>query len=197
MRQRGGQRHNDQFWIVVCPESRVAGGIWRKWYQEGCIAVGWPPPDHGEDKEHEYSFEDEGHPADQTWSGVRNCLREMRVGDKIVPHLMDWRIGPVGTIRALHVKDSEWRPTVGKDTYWVGPDDDCHLSKVCELGRRIDVAWQSQSMPPAGKVAVVPSHRYSRIARRAIQKPFHGRYSSLNLVEFLSDPERWIDLDGL
>lgn len=194
MQPKDGYGHREQFWIVVCPESRVEGGIWRKWYQGGYVAVGWPPPGHGEDQEHEYSFEDDERATDKTWPGVRNCLHDMKVGDKIIPHLMDWRIGPVGTIRALRVKDSDWRPSVGKGKYWVGSDDDCHLSTVCELGRRIDVVWESHGMPPGGKVAVAPRHNYSRIARHAVQQAFRGRYSFANLVGFLGDVGRWVDL---
>lgn len=197
MRAQGGHGQHEQFWIVICPESRVEGGIWRKWYQGGYVAVGWPPPGKSmEDDEPGYSFENDRRSKDPTWSGVRNCLHEMKVGDKIIPFLMYWRIAPVGTIRALHVKDSEWCPTVDALQYVVGHDDESHFSTVPDLGRRIDVTWQVEHMPTEGKIAVVPSHQYSPIARNAVQKPYKGRYSSSNLVAFLSDPKRWVILDG-
>src|SRR5437879_3600830 len=125
-----GHRNQPQEWIVVCPESRVEGGIWRKWFDGGYVAVGWPPPGHDMDGGPGHSFDDDAVTPSPTWTGIRNCLHEMRVGDKIIPHLMEWRIGPVGTVRALRVKDSEWYPTVGENTYTFGPDDHRVISTI-------------------------------------------------------------------
>jgi hypothetical protein len=52
-----GRSVQQRFWIVTCSEPRITGGVWRRWFREGYVAVGWAPPGHGEDKEHEYSLE--------------------------------------------------------------------------------------------------------------------------------------------
>src|SRR5271157_3730211 len=137
-----------RYWIVICPEPSVRGGVWNRWYRECCVAVGWYPPT--------WSFEGEGETTGG-WPYVRNRLREIRVGDKVIPFLLKWRIGPVGIVREVKVADADWNPTVQKGDYGG--------SEEYELGRRILVTWEQAGMPPDGMVATVP----------AAQRPGGGR----------------------
>lgn len=99
-----GNKPASRYWIVICPEPDVRGGVWARWYREKCVAVGWYPPD--------YCFE--GQTDDPGWTYARNRLREIRPGDKIIPFLMKWRIGPVGTVVEVKAADAQWDPTVAK-----------------------------------------------------------------------------------
>jgi len=83
--------------------------LWHRWHEQNCVAAGWPPTT--------YSLE--GPTDDSGWEYARGRLREMRVGDKIVPFLQKWRIGPVGTITEVNIKDEQWNPTLGVGEYTV------------------------------------------------------------------------------
>jgi hypothetical protein len=37
-----------------------------------------------------------------------NRLKEIQIGDKVIPFTQKWSIGPVGTIRDIKVSDDEW-----------------------------------------------------------------------------------------
>ena len=166
-------------WIVICPEPDVRGGIWKKWYRENCVAIGWYPPT--------YSFDGAGETT-PGWSFVRNRLREMRPGDKVIPFLLKWRIGPVGTIRELKVTDADWNPTVEKGNY-SGSDEP-------ELGRRILVTWERDDMPPDGKVATVPSARRpsggAPLSRHTVEQLSSEQFQ--NLRSALAAKENWVDV---
>jgi len=136
------------------------------WYREGCVAVGWSPPT--------WSF-DGGGENTPGWTFARNRLKEFRVGDKVIPFLLQYRIGPVGTVREMKVADSDWNPTVEKGNY-SGSDEP-------ELGRRILVTWEKDGMPADGMIATVPPaqrpgggraplafHAIERLAEEQFQK---------------------------
>lgn len=170
-----GNQRNAKYWIVICPEPSVRGGLWARWYRERCVAVGWYPPT--------WSFEGQGG-ASEGWGYARNRLKEMQPGDKVIPFLLKWRIGPVGTIRELKVKDSDWNPTVGPGDY---------NENEPEVGRRILVDWETDSMPPDGMVATVPSANRiggkQPLARHTIEEISPGNY--LNLRAVLADSRNW------
>jgi hypothetical protein len=114
----------------------------------------------------------------------------MKVGDKILPFLLERRIGLVGTIRALRVRDDEWSPTVDCGVYTVGEGRSAHVSKVPELGRRIEVEWQVQNMPPEGKVVLVnPGEVVSRSTVRPLNERAFVRYT-----RYLESPRNWVPL---
>jgi Endonuclease NucS len=166
-----------RYWIVICPEPEVRGGLWSRWVHEKCVAVGWPPS--------EYSFD--GPTESQGWAWVRDRLAEMSPGDRVIPFLLRWRIGPVGTIRALRVRDDEWAPTVGEGVYSANPE-------APELGRRIDVEWDVEAMPPPGKVAAVPIEKRGKkpLARHTVEELSEGQF--LELVQVLGNQQTWVDL---
>src|SRR6266571_5072520 len=90
-------------WIVICPEPSIRG-LWARWYRENCVAVGRGPP----------NWSLEGQTENNAWIYARNRLKKIRPGDKVIPFLLNWRIGPVGTVREVRVADDRWNPTVEK-----------------------------------------------------------------------------------
>lgn len=140
------------------------------------MAVGWYPPT--------WSFEGEGENT-PGWTFVRNRLREIRPGDKVIPFLLKWRIGPVGIVREVKVTDAEWNPTVEKGSY-SGSDE-------FELGRRILVTWEQAGMPPDGMIATVPPAQRpggrSPLARHTIEQLSNEQFQ--NLCSVLSTKENW------
>jgi hypothetical protein len=170
------------YWIVICPEPYVrGGGLWATWYREGCVAVGWYPPT--------WSFEGRGDNTDQDngWAFARNNLRKIRPGDKVIPFLLKWRIGPVGTVTEVRVADAQWKPTVEKGTQVFGNIES-------QLGRRILVKWERAEMPPDGKCAVVPpdQRRGPWLAKRTIEQLPSEAFQRLCSV--LSNRSNWIDV---
>lgn len=167
-----------RFWIVICPEPDVKGGLWKTWYAEQCVAAGWGPP--------EYLME--GPSEGQGWSFARARLKEMKPGDKVIPFLLKWRIGPVGTITALHISDEEWNPTVAAGNYAADPGRPA-------LGRRVQVEWDTDGMPLSGRVATVPAHLRrprSPLAYHTVEELSKDRFEQL--VQVLRDPDNWTDL---
>jgi hypothetical protein len=158
-------------WIIVCPQRYVLGGVWERWYRENCVAVGWPPPN--------WSLEV---PAqDHNWNYARNRLNEIRPGDYIIPCLLEWRIGPVGTVREVRVADSQWNATVDQGAYLKNPEEP-------ELGRRILVTWETAGMPRNGRCALVPSEQRPTkpLSRHASERLTAEEFRTLRSV--LSNP---------
>lgn len=166
-----------RYWIVICPEPHVQGGVWQRWYTEGCVAVGWPPP--------EYSLD--GLTDSAGWKWTRERLKQIQVGDKVIPFLLRWRIGPVGTVTEVRVADHEWNPTVEAGKYALNPN-------VPELGRRILVNWEREGMPPEGRVGVVPlSLRPKKaLALHAMEELSKEDFD--RLAPILSDTSNWEEI---
>jgi len=165
-------------WIVICPDPYVTDGLWKRWYQAKCVAVGWPPP----------NWTLEGPSDTHGWTYARNRLKRVRPGDKVIPFLLKWRIGPVGSVREINVGDTEWNATVVAPNHpWDPPE---------ELGRRILVTWESSGMPPNGRVALIPLDQRSGgpLAKHTIEALTDQRFRELCSV--LSDPTNWIDIIG-
>src|SRR5206468_1518238 len=41
--RKGGKLSAQNCWAVICPELEESG-LWRKWMNESCVAIGWAPP---------------------------------------------------------------------------------------------------------------------------------------------------------
>lgn len=113
---------NIGYWKVNCMED-VYPGLWQTWYLRQAVAVGWPPGSR-------YFLE--GKASGLGWSIARNCLREVKPGDKVVVALQDNRVARVGEVVRLKVGDDEWDPTVPP-----GPG-----LPHGEQGRQLEVRWE-------------------------------------------------------
>ena len=91
--------HN--IWKVICDEKRYPG-LWRKWYEEQCVAVGWAPK----------WFKLEGKSPKHSWSVARNCIEKVQAGDQVVVQMANHRVGRIGTVVESRVGDDQWDPTV-------------------------------------------------------------------------------------
>jgi len=111
----------------------------------------------------------------------------MQRGDKLIPFLLKNRLGPVGTIRNLRVRDADWAPTVPLGDYSANPDEP-------ELGRRIDVSWDSDAGPTDGRVALIPPEKRTKkaVALHTVEEVSAARFGEL--VEILRDQRTWITL---
>lgn len=168
------QRH----WIVISPERQSQGGVWRVWYRENCVAIGWPPS----------SYHPDGPTDSAGWRWARECLRKMEPGDTVIPYLQQWRVGPVGIIRKVHLADEEWNPTVPKGAYILNPGEP-------ELGRRIEVYWQTKDMPPDGKGALIPPDKRLRRpdAIHTVEELKPERYA--DLVAIMGESQNWVSVE--
>lgn len=109
-------------WKIHCEEDKFPG-IWRHWYRQQCVAVGWPPAS---------GFTLGGKSSGSTgWNIARRPIQRMAVGDSIVVSFNGHRVGRIGTITAFRVEDKDWNPLVPSRP---------GLSHG-ELGRRIEVRW--------------------------------------------------------
>lgn len=66
-----------RYWKAYCDEVKHPG-LWKRWYLNQCVAVGWPPPAH--------SYRDD-RAGGARWKRVKTSLGEMQPGDKMVVHL--------------------------------------------------------------------------------------------------------------
>lgn len=134
------------FWRVYCHIGQHPGQ-WQYWFREQCCAVGWHPPRW--ENQTGSGWELEGHAiGNLAWSAARNALNKMRSNDWIVATLPGWRIGRIGRIVRLEVKDEEWNPIVKpRQTIPFG-----------ENGRRILVRWDLNLGPDdPSKVVLLPA----------------------------------------
>jgi hypothetical protein len=174
------------YWIVICPvedlvhgDDRVRDQLWDRWYQARCVAIGFSP-----ELGHTY---DGAKPPEgwkyRGWAAARNCLKKIEVGDKIVPFPKSYRIGPVGTVTEVRVKDEQWDPTIAVEESSSGRS---------RYGRRILVAWETEGMPPNGRLATVPSDPrkpHARLALKTIEELSTERFK--HLCEVLANPSNW------
>ena len=141
------------------------------------MAAGWPPPT--------WSFDG---PSENTgWVYARNRLREMKPGDKVVPFLLNWRIGPVGTIIEVRAGDEQWNHTVEKGSY-------AYNFEEPELGRRVLVKWELDNMPPDGMCALVPKGQRPAgpLSKHTIESLTGDAFQFF--CSILSDRSNWIDV---
>jgi hypothetical protein len=116
----------------------------------------------------------------------------MQPGDKVIPFLLQWRIGPVGTITEVRGSDDQWSPTVGPGEYV-----DADSLTDTELGRRIQVRWDVEGMPPPGHVATVPAGERlgGPLARRAVEELSLQKYQ--RLLSTLASENCWVDIGSV
>ena len=90
------------YWKVYCMENQWPG-LWRRYYQHQVAAVGFPM---------EWGYKLEGKSKSAGWSRVRNALKAVEIGDKVVVQLNHNRVGRIGEVIRKEVGDKEWTPLV-------------------------------------------------------------------------------------
>jgi hypothetical protein len=164
-----------RFWKAYCDEV-VHPGLWKRWFLNQCVAVGWPPP--------RWSYRDGGEEPGN-WRHVRNCLAKMRPGDDVVVHLRGHRIGRIGTIVGKRVEDAEW-------AHLVPPDED-HPNG--EVGRRVEVRWDLTSGPASSDdVVQLPpeAHLTGGTIRRTLA--VIGAAQFRRIRDAVRDEANWVSL---
>jgi hypothetical protein len=93
------------YWIVdriQTGNDTVRDPLWDRWYTQRCVAVGFPPTE-------KYAFDG---PSDgrnrKGWANARNRLKQVQIGDKVIPFTKKWQIGPVGIVKEIRASDEEW-----------------------------------------------------------------------------------------
>ncbi len=102
----------------------------------------------------------------------------MHPGDQIIPFLRENRVGRVATFRKQRI--DEWIPVLTEDQ---------------DQGRRIEVTWQIEDMPPPEKVALIPLELRRTPIRRTVARLSLERFAELSAV--LGDEANWQDLQML
>lgn len=110
-------------------------GLWHTWFTEQVVAVGWWPP--------RWNLESQSKFNRAAWNSARHRLQRMKPEDRIVVQLKNWRVGRIGTILKLRIKDEEWTPTVPSQNGDKG-----------EMGRRIEVRWDLAKGPISPQSAI-------------------------------------------
>jgi hypothetical protein len=161
------------FWAVICPEN-AAPGLWRTWFNESCVAIGWPPSRHHV----------QGPIAKSSWRKARERALRVKRGDIVIPYLLPNRFGIPGKVVEVAIRDEQWNPTVPKGGYANNPSEP-------ELGRRINVKWLSRGVPGEDQVAIVPRKLRTpggevKQTIESIKPERHKRFMSI-----ISNPVNW------
>jgi hypothetical protein len=150
-------------------------GLWHRLYRHQCVAVGWRPPRwklHGKTK-------------DRGWARVRNALSRMAVGDYVIAALSGNRVGRLGQVTALAVRENEWAPLVPKSKY----------RPVGAMGRRIQVRWDL-ACGPTDPDLIISLPEGSRFAVAELL-PTIAEIKSVSLKQLraaMNDPANWVGL---
>ena len=152
------------YWAIICEEPDLPG-LWNKWQQENVLTISFGTPEYLEE-----------HPQLKSPTGAygfaERLIKQMQPGDHIIPFLKQNRIGRVATFRRQRI--DEWVPI------WRG-----------DHGRRIEVVWQTDNMPPPEKVALIPLELRKPI-RRTVTRLSPERFDELRQV--LANADSWQDL---
>lgn len=164
------------FWRITCHVGQNPGQ-WPFWFREQCCAVGWAPPE----------FTLDGESTDRGWTGARNALKKILPGDAIVATLPDNRIGRIGTVVELQIRDDQWNPIVK-------PNSKHHRGAN---GRRILVRWDLSLGPPdMNQVVVLPAS--ARIPPALLRKTVQPLPAEMHptLVAAMDDESNWASIIG-
>lgn len=165
-----------KIWKVFCMENHWPG-LWKRCYQEQVVPIGYPPPYYSLHKKIR------GH----GWERVSAPLRRVKVGDTIVLQLPDNRIGRIGIVTGLKIKDDAWRPLIPKSRQ--------HADG--EMGRLIEVRWDMTNGPLAHDLVVkLPTEArfHAGRVRAAISEVPAGLF--LAIQKAMRDFRNWVPASG-
>jgi len=167
-----------RLWKFYCMEDNYPG-LWLRWLKNQCVAVGWPP-------EAGYHLANDTKRSDG-WIACRNALTRISAGDFVVVSMARSRVGRIGQVTGLCIRDSQWDPLVPAS----------REIPTGEMGRRVLVRWDLSVGPPD----------FDFVVKLPEQVRFRGRGlratvaevaspSITDLVEVMSSPANWIGLAG-
>jgi len=164
-----------KLWKVFCMEDEFPG-LWRQWYKNQCVAVGWSPW---------LGHKLKGKTKNRGWQVARKRLLEISEGDHVVVQLKHHRIGRIGEVVGKAIEDHEWNPLVPPSK---------NLPKG-QMGRRILVRWDLTAGPD-DKDDVVQLSQDMRFGRSEYRTTICVVKSiRLNaLRKAMSDPNNWVGL---
>src|SRR2546427_11784456 len=90
-----------KLWKVFCMEDDFPG-LWRQWYKNQCVAVGWSPW---------LGYRLRGKTRSRGWQVARKRLLEIAEGDHIVVQLKHHRIGRIGEVIGKVLEDKNGIPS--------------------------------------------------------------------------------------
>lgn len=164
-----------RYWKAYCDEV-VHPGLWKRWFLNQCVAVGWPIP--------WFSYEDDRHET-SAWRYVKRRLREIEPGDHVVVHLRGHCIGRIGFIVGKRVADAQWDPL----------DPRSREERNGEVGRRLEVRWDLSRGPsdPDDVVQLPPSARLSGgSVRRTVAEINAAQFKRIR--DAVCDESNWVSL---
>ena len=165
-------------WKVTCPEHWWPG-LWKRWYRNQCVAVGWPPPAYS-------LFAGQGDES-QGWVRARNALGAVEVGDVVAVTLQGHRVGRLGEVVAKKLDDTDWDPLVPPDP----------TIPYGEMGRRLLVRWDLAAVPDSpDEVVKLPAARTFSPGELRNTVAAVSTYSVEELREAMSDPVNRVGTAG-
>lgn len=164
------------FWRITCHVGQNPGQ-WPFWFREQCCAVGWAPP--------EYTLD--GVSDDRVWTGARNALKKIQLGDAIVATLPDNRIGRIGTVVEKRIRDDEWDPIVLPNS----------RRPFGSNGRRILVRW-NLTCGPADMNQIVMLPAQARIPPALLRRTVQPLPVEMHptIVAAMEDESNWTSIIG-
>lgn len=154
-------------------------GLWRLWFKNQCVTDGHSPYD-GE----RWLMDGGKRKRRDDWAATRKALKEIKLEDLIVVALPDRRIGRIGKVVDIKVRDDDWEPLVPGDAEW----------EEGYMGRRILVRWELECAPDSWEQVIqVPegvNMRWRGTLHR-INKPSLGC-----LQKVIADPVNWVKMTG-
>jgi hypothetical protein len=167
-----------RLWKIYAMEDEFPG-LWQQWYRHQCAAVGFAPywglKLHGKSKDYWRGG----------WHRCRKKLLEIAQGDYVIVALKHNRVGRLGRVTELRIKDDQWDPLV--------PESKDHPTG--QMGRRINVRWDLTCGPEDRDlvVALPPGKQFTDGERR----PTVAEICSQTLKQLrasMNDPANWVGL---
>jgi Endonuclease NucS C-terminal domain len=169
-------RNDRKLWKIYCQEEDYPG-LWRQWYKNQCVAVGWNAS---------LGYRLRGlTKSSQGWTVARKALIEAEIGDWFVVQLKKHRVGRVGEVIGKAINDDEWNPLVPASK---------NLPEG-QMGRRILVRWDL-TVGPDNKDSIIQLPDGTRFGPSELRPTICAirSMSFEKLKSAMNDPANWVGL---
>jgi hypothetical protein len=163
-------------WKVSCLENRYPG-MWQRWFRYQCVGIGWPPADG-------WRLEGKSRTG-KGWQRARKTLLRVKPGDMVLVTLRGHRVGRLGEVTGIAIRDEEWDPLVP-------PSRDY---KTGQMGRRISVRW-NLDVGPDDRDMIVALPRKFQLKRWELPPAISEvcSRSVADLEKAMNDEQNWVGL---